>query len=513
MDPNFIKVKVEAAKRYKINKKFKDAEKELLDALEIQPKNLYLKTTLADIFYQEDRLSDADVMISEVLSVQPDNLFANYLAGLIAYKKNRLEKSLEYFLTTLKFKPDHFAAQKMVITIQIKQNCWDQALNRTTSALETHPDDPFLMGQLARIYRAKKQYNNALDILENLKQQKKDNQFIRKQIIELKAIIAGKGLSEIKKEVDSMLSFQSQQDRPELWQLHAENLCKLKDWRGAVEAYQHLLKLCPNNDFFRKQQAFLYKKMGASEKAIEHMTPLFLKDPADIYLRNSLSTLYQNQYGLWAWIQLLEEANRKHPEVTSLLGLIKKYQQNLDALENLKLTVYDLEKNLQNIAFLDAGEVNHPLKLREVQKIFIKFVLLKGDIPTFETFNEHIFLERETHRRISRKLDYKEIRWIYQQGIFWIHFYLNSRELPGLKAVTYRIYQTDELIPVVWVRKDTEIFFKRIKSTSKKLQDCVKYKTGLLLRIPNDFNWSNKTGDWQLSSQQDLNILLKRIPV
>jgi len=55
MELDLIRVKLEAARRFKRQKDFRQAEKELIEALEIDPGNVLVKTHLADIYYHMNR--------------------------------------------------------------------------------------------------------------------------------------------------------------------------------------------------------------------------------------------------------------------------------------------------------------------------------------------------------------------------------------------------------------------------------------------------------------------------
>ncbi len=511
MELDLIRVKLEAARRFKRQKDFRQAEKELIEALEIDPGNVLVKTHLADIYYHMNRISEAERMLKEVLHKEPLNIKALYLSGLIAYKKQELEKALEFFQNILKIKKHYFPAQKMVVTILAKMHKWDEALTWTHRALEIHPNDSFVLTQLARIYRAQKKYNEALDVLDKLRQQGKDNEFIRKQIIELKALCTGKTEEQISQEISSMLNLPSQQNRPELWQIQAENLRKKGKLAEAVEAYKKLLMLDPENDFARKQLAYLYKRLGEWEKAVEQMTSLFLKNPSDIYLRNSLYSLYREHYSLYSWIQLLKDALKRNPEMVSLYGLIRKFRSQLDLLAELDINVEKFEALLEKIEYREIIEPSNVKIYRPVLEFLLRYLLAQKMLPSFGEFLNRLKSEERIVSKIPKKTPEEAIAYIFQYGIFWIHFYLVSRQLSELDATAFRLDLVPELAPVVWIFQKKEIHFEIVSLDKKIRKPVIKSRGVLRLRIPEDFLWSYTIKNWKLANLQDMASFIEQL--
>jgi len=508
MSGSFIKVKLQAAKRWKQQQRYQEAEKELLEALEEAPDHPTLKVSLADVYYHLNRLSDANRLLNEVLKAQPHNPYALYLSGLIAYKQNQLNQALKHFQSALQIKPDHYYSQKMLIITIMKQKKWEEALAHIHRALEYHPNDTFLLTQQARAYRAKGQYQKALKILEDILRKGEDNEFIRKQLLEIKALTSGKNPEEISQEISAVLNLPSQKERPELWQIQAETLRKKGDLQGAIHAYRQALRLDPKNIYIRKQLAFLYKKLGDWEKAAEYMTEIFLQDPSDVFLRNSLSSIYKKHYGTWQWVKLLKEALHKHPDQVSLYGLIKKYRAQLDSLAELKLSVSEIEEQIKNLEYEPLELPVQAMVMEPLHRYLIHFLLLTNRLPTFNEFIQKAREDSSTAGKIRKSWKSEEIRFAFQQWIFWIHFYLLSKEMPEPDETMYRLKREAEFWPIVWIIDNTEVLLSSLTSGSRKKKSVVKHRSGWILRVLTNYAWSKKIGDWPLAAQEDLSALI-----
>ena len=515
MNGSFIKVKLQTAKKWKQQQRYREAEQELLEALKEAPEHPTLKISLADVYYHLNRLNDAHQLVKEVLKAQPHNPYALYLCGLIAYKQNQLSRALEYFQSALQIKPDHFYSRKMLIIILMKQKKWDEALTHIHRALEVRPGDVFLLTQQARAYRAKGQFKQALKVLEELVQKGERNEFIRRQLIELKARESGKNAQEIFREISSALNLSGEKDHPELWQIQAEMLRQKGDLKGAMRAFQQALRLDPDNLYLRKQLAFLYKKIGNREKAIEYMTEIFLQEPGDVFLRNSLASLYKKHYGTWQWVKLLKEALHRHPDQVNLYGLIKKYRAQLDALAELKLSLSGAEEQIKELEYIPLKFPEKTTVMEPLHRYFIQYLLLTSRIPAFDEFIGKAREDSSTAGKIRKSWNSEEIRAAYQQWIFWVHFYLLSKEISGPDEVIYRWKREAEYWPVVWIFNESEVLITRLKAGSRKKKPVVKHRAGRILRIPPDCVWSGAVGNWPLASRKDIesltNLLNSRI--
>ncbi len=504
MDDTFVRVKLEAAKRFKKGGHFYEAEKELREALEVAPADLKVRTALADVFYHLSRYHEAEKLINEVLSVKPDDTYAIYLAGLIAYKQQKFGRALQDFSAVLQIKPDHYYSQKMVVLLLLKQQKWDEAHAMINKAMMQNEDDPFLMNQLARVYRANGDYDKAIGILENLQKLNRDNEFVRKQLLELKALKANKSPDQISTEISALLNISSQKNRPELWQVRAENLRKAGKFAEAIDAYQGLLKLDPENSYARRQVAFIYKKMGDAEKAEEFLTPLFLENPSDMYVRNTLFSIFKEHFGLWQWIKLLQEALVRHPDQVNLHGMIKKYRSQLDSLRGFDWTSEKFEEELAGIE-----HQNYSYNLRQdsflpLHRFLLRYLKSIKEIPGLTELIEKAKKDQRVARTLHKTANGGEIRPFYQSWLFWIHFYVLSKQKSGIEEVLYRPAAHDDGGPVTWIVRKKEYYLNIHDYSDRAVKKVVRRGKGWTIRIPVDLPGTGQAGAWPLASPSDI---------
>lgn len=507
MDRTLVKAKLEAARRLKQQQLYAEAEKELLQALDAAPRDAAVRVSLADVYYHLQRYREARHLIEGVLKDYPRHLYALYLAGLIAYRRRLLPEALDYFRAVLQMKPDYLPALKMALTVFIKQKEWDEAFRMAGRALALQPDDPYLLSQTARVYREKGNPREALALLEKIVQKGEDNEFVRKQILELKAQLAGKSEKEITREMASVLKQAEQRNRPEVWQIQAENLRREGRLAEAAEAYQQLLRLEPENEFALRQLAYIYKKLGDREKAAEYLTQLFLKNPGDPVIRNSLYAIYRQTYSLSDWIKLLREALQLHPDYSPLYGLIKKYRARSDALANLKMSAGEFAGQLSEIEFRRLPPVPLPATLKPVHQYLINSLVLGGRVLPFDEFMGRLRRDSRLAHKLKKSWTDDFLRFAYQYWLFWIHFYLLSREMAPVAEAMYRLALRPRLSPVVWEIRRREVSFEPLAPGARVRKSVVKDARGVILRIPPDYRWSGRSGDWVLATGENLQEL------
>ncbi len=512
MAEHLLRVKLQAAKRYKQQGNYHQAEQELMEALEVYPDNASLLVSLADVYYHQKRYQEAERLLKQVLQHQPNHPFALYLSGLVAYRQNRFAEAREYFQAVLHLNPDHLSSQKMLGILWMREKKWDRALRYFQKALELAPNDSFLLAQLARVYQERGEFRKALDLLQKVESTGEGTEFTRRQILELKAQLAGKTPEEVSQEVEQILTIPGQRERVELWQIRAESLRKAGKLEQAVEAYRQALRLDPENDYLRKQLGFLYKKMGRDELAEEYLVPIFLKTPEDPFIRNTVYSIYRKRNDLMGWISLLQEALRVHPEQKQLYGILRKFRSELDALHGLKLTARQFEAEIQTLEYVDLPFQLPDKDVQPFHKFFIHMLRSREKVFPFQEFEQAIRQDPTLARRMRKKWTSEYFRSLYQFWMFWVHFYLLSREFSEIKEVFYRYKQEDDLAPVSWMVRKKEIFFQLLTTKQRRTKEVVKHRKGWVVRVAPERSWQKRVGNWQLAGEDDLQELFSRLP-
>jgi len=145
------------------------AEKEL----QTSPQDLHAKLLLAKVALGKNELATAQVYAGQLLQADPKSADYNGLRGLLYVLQNEapqslpfLEKSLEYGQAEKK-PPDQMASfSNTLITALHQAGQTPAALERCLAFLKLYPANPDLHLSASRLYRERKDYQNALQIAQ-----------------------------------------------------------------------------------------------------------------------------------------------------------------------------------------------------------------------------------------------------------------------------------------------------------------------------------------------------------
>ena len=104
----FIRLKLDKARRLKKEGRLTDAQSELLEGLEVEPHNKYLLNSLAGTYFHQKQFTQAAAIADEILKLEPADYYALTMVGNILFEKKRFEDALEYYENALKVKEDKF---------------------------------------------------------------------------------------------------------------------------------------------------------------------------------------------------------------------------------------------------------------------------------------------------------------------------------------------------------------------------------------------------------------------
>lgn len=505
--------KLRLARRYKEQGAYPEAAEVLREVLAEHPDQPAAMVSLADVYYHQKRYPDAIRLLQKVLNKQPRHPFALYLMGLIAYRQNRTGKAKEYFEKVLELNPGHLSSLKMLALLRIREDKWKEAWELLQRALRQAPDDPFLLVQMARVYQHQGNFPKALELLEKAEKLGSGTDFTRKHILQLRAQLSGKTPEEISRQMAEEGPPEEEQSRANLWELKAEKLQKAGKLPEAIDAYREALQYTPENDFLKRKLAFLYKRMGELEKAEELLVPLFLKDPADPIIRNSLYTLYRERDHLDGWLEILKAALELHPEQKQLFGLLRKFRQEVDALRSLTLTTEVFEAQIQQVEYHKLPFLKPGKEVQPFHQFFVHLLLSQQEVFPFELFYEKIRYDVKLKRKIRKKWNSEYFRSLYQFWMFWVHFYLQSREVEEIPEAMYRIKPRNNYAPVCWTVQEREVLFELLEAGGRKKKEIVKQRQGWAIRLVLPYSWSQQVGSWKLASREDLLQLYRKLPL
>jgi tetratricopeptide (TPR) repeat protein len=322
----FIRLKLDKARRLKKEGRLTDAQSELLEGLEVEPHNKYLLNSLAGTYFHQKQFTQAAAIADEILKLEPADYYALTMVGNILFEKKRFEDALEYYENALKVKEDKFLLSKIVRTcIQLKK--YSEAEAYINRVLEKEPDDLTFLKYLANIYKKTKKHQDALDVFEKIIRISPKEPYAYKEYIRLKT--REKPVEKVVEEIDQVMNVSSVSENAQLHDFQGDNLKKLKKYEEAIKEYEKGLQLAANVPYYKSKIGFCYSRMEDYPKAIETLSPLFIQKPSDFFIRKALESAYRKSNNVEGFYQDLKTAMEKHPQFKKLWGLFRKIEKEL----------------------------------------------------------------------------------------------------------------------------------------------------------------------------------------
>lgn len=150
-------------------------------------------------------------------------------------------------------------------------------------------------------------------------------------------------------------------DMPEAWFRHGESLLAAEDYRGALDAFQHALRLSPDLDAATVNAAICCMKTGQVEASRNLLGDLLDRQPDSIDALNTIAATCV-ETGDWelglAVRQRLQELKRPCPELTYNLAVVSEEQERIE--DAIRLYCEALRENPRfPEALLNLGHLLH----------------------------------------------------------------------------------------------------------------------------------------------------------
>lgn len=322
----FIRLKLDKARRLKKEGRLTDAQNELMEGLEAEPHNKYLLNSLADVYFQQKQLTQAAAIADELLRIEPENYQALVMVGNILYEKQRFQDALEYYENALKVKEEQYVLSKVVRTcIQLKK--YAEAKSYSERVLEKEPENVTFLKYLALIHKRAGNHHDALTVFEKIIALSPQDAHAYKEYIRLKT--REKPVERAVEEIDQVMKVPRLSDNAYLHDLQGDNLKKLKRYEEAIEEYEEGLQIASDPFYFKCKIGFCYSKMGNYSNAVEILSPLFIQKPSDYYVKAALESACRKLNKVEGFYQTIQAAMQKHPQQKSLWGLSRKIEKEL----------------------------------------------------------------------------------------------------------------------------------------------------------------------------------------
>jgi tetratricopeptide (TPR) repeat protein len=308
-------------------------------AIEADPTSEYLSSALAEIYARTGRIRDAVSEAQEILKRDPNNLEAHRLLGHIYLRSlgdmqggsgsdNVLKLAIEQYEQIVKLDPKSADDHVMLGRLYQADNQSKKAEDEEKAAVKLAPDSEEAVTTLAMLYN---EQGNAAKATETL--------------------------SSVPEATRSA----------KLYSVLGATYDQQKDYKKAIDAYQHAIALDRDNLDAMRGLAESYLNDGQSEKALE-------------------------QY------KIIADANPEDARTYIRLGEIYRRQGKLDlALENLKKAstmVQDSEQVSYDLASIYQAQGRYDEAIQTLQELIKKTEKPDGKYSQEDQDNRAIFLER-----------------------------------------------------------------------------------------------------------------------
>lgn len=122
-------------------KRYQDAEKELKQALTIEPNRAQALALLAICQVEQNNIREATTFIQQAIAQEPDNDFFLYLYAFFLFRGDKLKESEKVVRSAIAFEPRNAEYFGLLALIKINQKEWQQALDSANQGLSVDPDN------------------------------------------------------------------------------------------------------------------------------------------------------------------------------------------------------------------------------------------------------------------------------------------------------------------------------------------------------------------------------------
>ena len=297
-----------------------EAEQELKEAVAEDPGHPLPRASLAGIYLRRNRLAEARLLAEAILRETPHYFRALSLLGEILLRENRPEEALDCFRQAAGTAAGSYLSGRMAKTLRILKRP-AEALEILDAGLQKDPQDARLLKEKAHSLKDLGREPEALEVYEKLRLIAPADEFVRREVIRLRA--AGRDEQAVLAELKKVANLSFEKTNPQIRGLYAQRLKEAGQHAEAAEAYHEAWQLQPENYYFLKMEGYCRKDLGDSVGAIACLSQAFREDPDDYYLKTALRKLYLSSGKAAEFISLLEELVERYPEKKKLLGTLK----------------------------------------------------------------------------------------------------------------------------------------------------------------------------------------------
>ncbi len=327
LNPSNINTKINIGTLYQEQKKYDVAINTYNSILESSPKNVNVLLYKGECLKYLNKNDEAQEVYQNILKIDPKNTTAKAELFQIIKETMPADKVLDYMYKNLQSEP-LTAANCYEFAYELhKANKLDDAIvyYKQTIKLDNNNIDAYI--NLSQVYRQKKNYIEAFNVIKQAQELAPDNQLVKKQY----DIIAQENMAN---EINT-----------------ASNLYESGDYQKAIEQYK---KITPPTAESLIGIAASYQSLNDKAQAISYYKQAMELDSKNADLPYYIAALYADDNDINSAKTYIEMALSKNPNSTQAKELSKYINSKLaeDTL-NQAVELYDKQKYNEAVALLD----------------------------------------------------------------------------------------------------------------------------------------------------------------
>ncbi|MBU8848167.1 MAG: tetratricopeptide repeat protein [Desulfobacterales bacterium] len=333
-------------------------KKELVEILNriltLEPENKETFLRLAKIYMEAKNNSEALALLKKMVELFPDYYVAWFYLGEVYLAEQQYELAKIQFLKTLELEPDLVESRFQLIKIFDIQNTRVnnlKILKLYKEIFEIEPNNSRAqIGRALHFYKSDKKAKASNLFMELGRDVENDSRLI---MVAVDEYISGK------KYEDAVIIFsQMLKGNPENSTLNFFAGMAYEAIEDFEKAVFHYLKIRPDHSQYKKtilNIAFLYKKLGEHQTAINYLENEHKTLPEDIDIITYLASFYEKDKNYKKAIRLLKQGLKNSSENTSLLFRLGAIQDKAGFKEDS----LNIMKQIIEIDPKDAGALNY----------------------------------------------------------------------------------------------------------------------------------------------------------
>lgn len=252
------------------DRRLKDAEPVVKEAMEIAPNNARVLGQWGRLLVADQRYNEAQKTLTELVELAPDSTFSRVLLAEIHLKLGQVEEAKNELTIAIEKNPDSIPALALLARSEIKAGQYQQALQHAFKIQQLTPENPVGFELVGDSSFEQKQYGDAVSAYREA--------WVRGQSsgVAIKQSIASSMMGNPDLGLEVLKSWLSEhEDDVRAQEFYGTALQDNGNNAEAIQAYEKVLKLQPDNLVALNNLAWLYsldqdpKALTLAEKAYE----------------------------------------------------------------------------------------------------------------------------------------------------------------------------------------------------------------------------------------------------